>query len=83
MANALSLLLDAGSAAGTVRDAVTGSTLLRALGGICGMRATEGRLGWAVVDFCGDEPQHEHGSEVDAGTAASRVSGTMAVCPPC
>ncbi|WP_435644140.1 TetR/AcrR family transcriptional regulator [Streptomyces sp. H49] len=44
MADALSLLLEAGSAAGTVRDDVTGSTLLRALGGICGMRATEGWL---------------------------------------
>ncbi|MFJ1649305.1 TetR/AcrR family transcriptional regulator [Streptomyces sp. NPDC088258] len=44
MANALSLLLEAGSAAGTVRDDVTGSTLLRALGGVCGMRATEGWL---------------------------------------
>ncbi|AZS84165.1 helix-turn-helix domain-containing protein [Streptomyces griseoviridis] len=44
MANALSLLLEAGSAAGTVRDDVTGPTLLRALGGICGMRATEGWL---------------------------------------
>lgn len=44
MANALTQLLDAGVAAGTVRDDVTGSTLLRALGGICGMRATEGWL---------------------------------------
>ncbi|WP_329171343.1 TetR/AcrR family transcriptional regulator [Streptomyces sp. NBC_01477] len=44
MAGALSLLLEAGSAAGTVRDDVTGSTLLRALGGICGMRATQGWL---------------------------------------
>ena len=44
MADALALLLDAGSAAGTVRDDVTGNTLLRALGGICGMRATEGWL---------------------------------------
>ncbi|MEU3384025.1 TetR/AcrR family transcriptional regulator [Streptomyces albidoflavus] len=44
MADALSLLLEAGSAAGTVRDDVTGSTLLRALGGICGMRATQGWL---------------------------------------
>ncbi|MFF2732484.1 TetR/AcrR family transcriptional regulator [Streptomyces sp. NPDC058008] len=44
MADALSLLLEAGSAAGTVRADVTGSTLLRALGGICGMRATEGWL---------------------------------------
>jgi hypothetical protein len=44
MANALTHLLDAGSAAGTVRNHVTGSTLLRALGGICGMRATEGWL---------------------------------------
>jgi hypothetical protein len=44
MANALNRLLDAGSAAGTVRDDVTGSTPLRALGGICQMRATEGWL---------------------------------------
>lgn len=44
MAGALSLLLEAGSAAGTVRDDVTGSTLLRALGGICGMRAMDGWL---------------------------------------
>ncbi|GAA4517091.1 TetR/AcrR family transcriptional regulator [Actinoallomurus oryzae] len=47
MANALTQLLDAGTAAGTVRDGVTGPTLLRALGGICGMRATEGWLGEA------------------------------------
>jgi len=47
MASALAQLLDAGTAAGTVRDDVTGSTLLRALGGICGMRATEGWLGEA------------------------------------
>lgn len=40
MAHALAQLLDAGAAAGTV----SGSTLLRALGGICGMRATEGWL---------------------------------------
>ncbi|WP_369217495.1 TetR/AcrR family transcriptional regulator [Streptomyces flavofungini] len=44
MANALSRLLDAGIAAGTIRDDITGPTLLRALGGICGMRATEGWL---------------------------------------
>ncbi|MYQ37584.1 transcriptional regulator, TetR family [Streptomyces sp. LamerLS-316] len=44
MADALSLLLDAGSAAGTLRDDVTGPTLLRALGGVCAMRATEGWL---------------------------------------
>lgn len=42
MANALTQLLDAGIAAGTIRDDVTGPTLLRALGGICGMRPTEG-----------------------------------------
>ncbi|AXK33536.1 TetR family transcriptional regulator [Streptomyces armeniacus] len=42
MANALTQLLDAGVTAGTLRDGVTGTTLLRALGGICGMRATEG-----------------------------------------
>ncbi|MEV4382642.1 TetR/AcrR family transcriptional regulator [Streptosporangium sp. NPDC049644] len=47
MANALTQLLDAGAEAGTVRGGVTGSTLLRALGGICGMRATEGWLGEA------------------------------------
>jgi hypothetical protein len=44
MADALSRLLEAGAAAGTVRGDVTGPTLLRALGGICGMRATEGWL---------------------------------------
>lgn len=44
MADALTQLLDAGSAAGTVRNDVSGSTLLRALGGICGMRATKGWL---------------------------------------
>ncbi|WP_411093500.1 TetR/AcrR family transcriptional regulator [Streptomyces sp. 049-1] len=44
MADALSLLLQAGHEAGTVRDDITGPTLLRALGGICGMRATEGWL---------------------------------------
>jgi AcrR family transcriptional regulator len=44
MANALTRLLDAGAAAGTLRSGVTGPTLLRALGGICGMRATEGWL---------------------------------------
>ncbi|WP_037344481.1 TetR/AcrR family transcriptional regulator [Sciscionella sediminilitoris] len=42
MADALTQLLDAGVTAGVVRDGVTGPTLLRALGGICGMRATEG-----------------------------------------
>ncbi|MGI5421056.1 TetR/AcrR family transcriptional regulator [Actinomadura luteofluorescens] len=44
MANALDRLLAAGAEAGAVRGDVTGSTLLRALGGICGMRATEGWL---------------------------------------
>jgi len=44
MADALTLLLQAGHAAGAVRDDVTGPTLLRALGGICAMRATEGWL---------------------------------------
>ncbi|WP_333743857.1 helix-turn-helix domain-containing protein [Streptomyces ardesiacus] len=44
MGDALTWLLDAGSAAGTVRGDVTGPTLLRALGGICAMRATEGWL---------------------------------------
>ncbi|NGN70179.1 TetR/AcrR family transcriptional regulator [Streptomyces sp. A7024] len=42
MANALTRLLDAGATAGTIRDDVTGPTLLRALGGICGMHITEG-----------------------------------------
>ncbi|MET9750137.1 helix-turn-helix domain-containing protein [Streptomyces ardesiacus] len=44
MGDALTRLLDVGSAAGTVRGDVTGPTLLRALGGICAMRATEGWL---------------------------------------
>ncbi|MCG5213350.1 TetR/AcrR family transcriptional regulator [Streptosporangium sp. KLBMP 9127] len=44
MGDALSRLLDAGSAAGTVRGDVTGPTLLRALGGICAMRVSEGWL---------------------------------------
>ncbi|WP_039938261.1 TetR/AcrR family transcriptional regulator [Streptomyces himastatinicus] len=42
MANALTQLLDAGAKAGAIRDGVTGPTLLRALGGICAMRAVEG-----------------------------------------
>jgi AcrR family transcriptional regulator len=44
MGEALTRLLDAGTAAGTVRGDVTGPTLLRALGGICAMRVTEGWL---------------------------------------
>ncbi len=47
MANALTQLLDAGTAAGTLRDGVTGPTLLRALSGICTMHATEGWQGEA------------------------------------
>jgi len=39
MARALDALLAAGVAAGAVRDGVSGRVLLRALGGICGMRA--------------------------------------------
>ncbi|MFE5844316.1 TetR/AcrR family transcriptional regulator [Streptomyces niveus] len=39
MARALDELLAAGVAAGTVRDGIGGRVLLRALGGICGMRA--------------------------------------------
>lgn len=35
-------LLEAGTAAGTIRGGVSGRTLLRALGGICGMHTTEG-----------------------------------------
>ncbi|MFG3530157.1 TetR/AcrR family transcriptional regulator [Streptomyces sp. NPDC047917] len=42
MGDALTRLLDAGAAAGTVRGDVTGPTLLRALGGICAMRVSEG-----------------------------------------
>lgn len=42
MAQSLDQLLEAGAASGTVRGDVGGRTLLRALGGICGMRATEG-----------------------------------------
>ncbi|MEW2548867.1 TetR family transcriptional regulator [Streptomyces sp. NPDC047002] len=41
MTNALTRLLGAGARAGTLRDDITGPTLLRALGGICAMRATE------------------------------------------
>ncbi|MFC7387149.1 TetR/AcrR family transcriptional regulator [Sphaerisporangium rhizosphaerae] len=44
MGDAFTQLLDAASAAGTVRDDITGPTLLRALGGICAMRVTEGWL---------------------------------------
>nr|WP_093714014.1 TetR/AcrR family transcriptional regulator [Actinacidiphila alni] len=39
MAHALDTLLTAGTAAGLVRPGVDGRLLLRALGGICGMRA--------------------------------------------
>ncbi|MEV8059980.1 TetR/AcrR family transcriptional regulator [Streptomyces antimycoticus] len=42
MARALHQLLEAGAAAGTIRSGVSGRTLLRALGGICGMHTTEG-----------------------------------------
>ncbi|WP_396230773.1 TetR/AcrR family transcriptional regulator, partial [Frankia sp. EI5c] len=42
MAGALDELLAAGVAAGLVRDGVGGRVVLRALGGICGLRAT----GW-------------------------------------
>ncbi|MEU1087124.1 helix-turn-helix domain-containing protein [Streptomyces sp. NPDC005892] len=44
MGDALTRLLDAGSATGTVRGDVTGPTLLRALGGICAMRVRDGWL---------------------------------------
>ncbi|WP_406636704.1 TetR/AcrR family transcriptional regulator [Amycolatopsis sp. WGS_07] len=42
MAGALDQLLEAGAAAGKLRADVSGRTVLRALGGICGMRVTEG-----------------------------------------
>ncbi len=42
MAQALDQLLKVGAAGGTIRGDVSGRTLLRALGGICGMHATEG-----------------------------------------
>ncbi|MFI1094888.1 TetR/AcrR family transcriptional regulator [Streptomyces sp. NPDC020917] len=42
MVEALSQLLAAGNAAGTLRGDISGSTLLRALGGICAMHATGG-----------------------------------------
>ncbi|SFF33578.1 hypothetical protein SAMN02787118_105430 [Streptomyces mirabilis] len=48
MALTLDRLLTAGAAAGTIRDGVRGRTVLRALGGISGMRATEGRREDAV-----------------------------------
>ncbi|MFG2314249.1 MULTISPECIES: TetR/AcrR family transcriptional regulator [Streptomyces] len=44
MGDALTRLLDAGIAAGTVRDDVSGPTLLRALGGVCALRVREGWL---------------------------------------
>ncbi|WP_326835095.1 helix-turn-helix domain-containing protein [Amycolatopsis rhabdoformis] len=44
MGDALTRLLDAGTAAGTVRGDITGPTLLRALGGICALRVSEGWL---------------------------------------
>ncbi|MFE5211983.1 TetR/AcrR family transcriptional regulator [Streptomyces sp. NPDC056600] len=44
MGDALTRLLHAGAAAGTVRGDVTGPTLLRALGGICAMRVRDGWL---------------------------------------
>ncbi|CAM5600560.1 TetR/AcrR family transcriptional regulator [Streptomyces fumanus] len=44
MGEALTRLLDAGSAAGTLRGDITGPTLLRALGGVCAMRVSEGWL---------------------------------------
>lgn len=42
MARALDQLLDAASAAGAVRGDVGGRTVLRALGGVCALRAVEG-----------------------------------------
>ncbi|WP_419184505.1 TetR/AcrR family transcriptional regulator [Streptomyces coelicoflavus] len=42
MADALTELLGAGTTAGTVREGVTGPTLLRALGGICHLHAADG-----------------------------------------
>ncbi len=42
MAQALDRLLETGAANGTIRGDVGGRTVLRALGGICGMHATQG-----------------------------------------
>ncbi|MGP3936460.1 TetR/AcrR family transcriptional regulator [Nonomuraea sp. KM88] len=42
MAASLDRLLAAGSAAGTIRTDINGKTLLRAMGGVCNLRATEG-----------------------------------------
>ncbi|MFJ9327105.1 TetR family transcriptional regulator [Streptomyces sp. DSS69] len=42
LSDALTRLLDAGHAQGTLRGDVTGPTLLRALGGVCTLRATPG-----------------------------------------
>ncbi|MET8554416.1 TetR family transcriptional regulator [Streptomyces sp. NPDC004959] len=42
MADALTRLLAAGHAAGTVRGDISGVTLLRALGGVCALRAADG-----------------------------------------
>jgi hypothetical protein len=41
MARALDQLLAAGVAAGVIRSGISGRVVLRALGGICGMRAKE------------------------------------------
>jgi hypothetical protein len=42
MEQALYQLLKAGTVAQTIRGDVSGRTVLRALGGICGMHATQG-----------------------------------------
>ncbi|MFE1050483.1 TetR/AcrR family transcriptional regulator [Streptomyces olivaceus] len=42
MTDALTLLLDAGHTQGTLRGDIAGPTLLRALGGVCTLRSTEG-----------------------------------------
>ncbi|MGW4395952.1 TetR/AcrR family transcriptional regulator [Amycolatopsis nivea] len=42
MADALARLLAAGASAGLVRDDITGTTLLHALGGICALQVTDG-----------------------------------------
>ncbi|GAA1826916.1 TetR/AcrR family transcriptional regulator [Pseudonocardia ailaonensis] len=49
MAGALDELIEAGTAAGTLRGGVGGRTLMRALGGICALRTAEGWQDEAVL----------------------------------
>ncbi|WP_456340808.1 SbtR family transcriptional regulator [Streptomyces mirabilis] len=69
MTLALDRLLAAGAAAGTIRGGVHGRTVLRALGGICGMHATEGWRDYAVRITALLFDGLRHGAEVAAQQA--------------